>query len=344
MANARALSHNRAVLTPKRAWRGFFDFLLAWMRMAPRLVLIYPFSLVVAMLIDAVLWHETFDTNTIANITVWSVAALVMSPMTYWLLPDPRRMVSRQIRRLNLPTSSLLVVLVFAVTIWFLRPHSTLFGNLQHKSSAPSVDVTKLALAVSTMIALVITYRRQRDQEQSRFLDRFGAAAAQLGATDVAVRMAGVYAMAGVADEADGLGRQQCIDVLCGYLRLPYDPEFGENHQTSRVKKTPNDSPETEDHFEYRQNDREVRKTVTRVIAAHLTSTAESWHKNDFDLRGACLVEVDFSKCYFEDFEGEADLRESTFIGDPLFPWKSDPSKKPPTVLLDPELRVIRGR
>jgi len=62
-----------------------------------------------------------------------------------------------------------------------------------------------------------------------------GAAAAQLGDHDVAVRIAGVYAMAGVADESTGLRRQQCIDVLCGYLRLPYSPELGSNHQSKLV-------------------------------------------------------------------------------------------------------------
>ncbi|MFQ6394944.1 hypothetical protein ACLMAJ_15950 [Nocardia sp. KC 131] len=116
----------------------------------------------------------------------------------------------------------------------------------------------------------MIAYRRQRDVEQSRFVDRFGAAATQLGATDVAVRIAGVYAMAGVADESDGLRRQQCIDVLCGYLRLPYSPELGRNHQTKNICKHRDPEQfgsENEQHFEYRQNDHEVRATIFRVIA-----------------------------------------------------------------------------
>ncbi|WP_433729649.1 hypothetical protein ACQP0C_00945 [Nocardia sp. CA-129566] len=104
--------------------------------------------------------------------------------------------------------------------------------------AAAEIDVTRVALTVVAgvggVVALVIAYRRQRDLEQSRFVERFGVAAAQLGATDVAVRIAGVYAMAGVADESDGLRRQQCIDVLCGYLRLPYSPELGGNLSGNR--------------------------------------------------------------------------------------------------------------
>ncbi|PPJ36556.1 hypothetical protein C5E45_19225 [Nocardia nova] len=65
------------------------------------------------------------------------------------------------------------------------------------------MDATKRALTVvggvGGVVALVIAYRRQRDVEQGRFVERFGAAAAQFGATDVAVRIAGIYAMAGVA-------------------------------------------------------------------------------------------------------------------------------------------------
>jgi hypothetical protein len=72
-------------------------------------------------------------------------------------------------------------------------------------------------------------------------VERFGAAAAQLGGQDVAVRIARVYAMAGVADESTGLRRQQCIDVLCGYLRLPYSPSWGPI--TNRRSFLPNRAP-----------------------------------------------------------------------------------------------------
>jgi hypothetical protein len=59
-------------------------------------------------------------------------------------------------------------------------------------------------------VALVVAYRRQRElkrdeagqRDQTRLLtERFGAAATQLGGEQAAVRLAGVYAMAAVADE-----------------------------------------------------------------------------------------------------------------------------------------------
>ncbi|MEU2256719.1 pentapeptide repeat-containing protein [Nocardia xishanensis] len=188
---------------------------------------------------------------------------------------------------------------------------------------AAEIDVTRIALTVVAgvggVVALVIAYRRQRDLEQGRFVERFGAAAAQLGATDVAVRIAGAYAMAGVADESDGLRRQQCIDVLCGYLRLPYSPEIGANHQTKHVQKRAirEDTGEDEHHFEYRQNDREVRATIVRVIADHLRPTAEySWSPSDFDFRTAHLEDVDFTTATFT---GDARFEKATFTGDASF-------------------------
>ncbi|MFF0613825.1 pentapeptide repeat-containing protein [Nocardia tengchongensis] len=192
---------------------------------------------------------------------------------------------------------------------------------------AAQIDITRIALTVVAgvggVVALVIAYRRQRDIEQSRFVERFGAAAAQLGATDVAVRIAGVYAMAGVADESTGLRRQQCIDVLCGYLWLPYSPELGSNHQSKLVLKhhrataDGTRADDSERHLEYRHNDREVRATIVRVIADHLRPTTEyGWSTSNFDFRTAHLEDVDFSAARFS---GSARFEGVTFSGTAVF-------------------------
>lgn len=60
------------------------------------------------------------------------------------------------------------------------------------------------------------------------FNERFTAIATQLGDDQPAVRLAGVYATAGLADDWKQ-NRQTCVSVLCAYLRLPYDPEPGED-------------------------------------------------------------------------------------------------------------------
>jgi uncharacterized protein YjbI with pentapeptide repeats len=193
-------------------------------------------------------------------------------------------------------------------------------------SDAARIDVLKVALTavagVGGAVALVVAYRRQNDLEQGRFVERFGAAAAQLGDPDPAVRIAGVYAMAGVGDESTGLRRQQCIEVLCGYLRLPYSPELGSNHQSKLVlteERTGADgSPrvQQERHLEYRQNDKEVRATILRVIADHLRDHEYRWSACDFDFRTAHLEDVDFDHAVFG---GTTRFEMATFSGDTWF-------------------------
>jgi uncharacterized membrane-anchored protein YhcB (DUF1043 family) len=72
------------------------------------------------------------------------------------------------------------------------------------------------------------TFAEQREQlgntlaeQHIRTLnERFATAAEKLGGDKPpAVRLAGVYAMAGLADDWEA-NRQVCIDVLCGYLRI----------------------------------------------------------------------------------------------------------------------------
>jgi len=55
------------------------------------------------------------------------------------------------------------------------------------------------------------------------FRDRYTAAATQLGSDRAPIRLAGVYALAWLADEwgrTDPDQRQTCIDVLCSYLAV----------------------------------------------------------------------------------------------------------------------------
>ena len=75
--------------------------------------------------------------------------------------------------------------------------------------------------------------RKQLDrtlaEQRTRTLnERFATAAGQLGSDKPpAVRLAGVYAMAGLADDWPE-NRQTCVDVLCAYLRMPYEPDPGD--------------------------------------------------------------------------------------------------------------------
>jgi hypothetical protein len=145
--------------------------------------------------------------------------------------------------------------------------------------------------------ALDKTLAEQRTQTLN---ERFATAADQLGADKPpAVRLAGVYAMSGLADDWQE-SRQTCVDVLCAYLRLPYSPRPGA------------DAP-AEELLEFRAG-RVVRRTVIRVITAHLKDDAEakSWQQLNFNFIGAALDGGNFSGAKFC---GSVDFGWATFSG-----------------------------
>ena len=250
-----------------------------------------------------------------------------------WKPDAMRRQASRVVDRSRL-LMAVVVTVVVAVGVGivaYLLLHQLLpVGNdpIQPK------DLTQFALTIAAgiggVVALVVAYRRQQGIEQGLFVERFGAAASQLGHSDVAVRLAGVYAMAGVADEASILERQQCVDVLCGYLRLPYSPSLGASHQSELQRKIPGrEGGETTSRFQYRQNDKEVRQTIVRVITVHLQpGAAKSWSKCSFDFQGAALEDAAFIKVTFSGpwtsfkevtFNGETSFDEATFSRESTF-------------------------
>lgn len=256
----------------------------------------------------------------LARIAVAAVAGVVVAGLLAWVF-RPVQTLRRGFRngltwlRRRTARAPLLVSLIVAALVgvgvagWATR---TVSGRLlAHPVSATPVDVVKAALpaivAVLVAVGLVVVFRRQRDSERSQFAQRFGAASAQLGSADVAVRVAGVYAMAAVADESNGHERRQrCIDVLCGYLRLPYDPESGSNHLTEFVSTTtwsataPATNIEEQRRQAIRQNDGELRKTIVRVITRHLRSNADtSWSANDFDFTDALFELAPFAGTRF---------------------------------------------
>ena len=126
-------------------------------------------------------------------------------------------------------------------------------------------------------------------QQRVRTLnERFATAAEELGNDKPpAVRLAGVYAMAGLADDWEE-NRQACIHVLCGYLRMPYEPDPGKDADTAQQ-------------LEFRSN-QEVRHTVIGVIAAHLQkdlAESKSWKGLDFDFTGVVFDGGDFHGAQF---------------------------------------------
>ena len=142
--------------------------------------------------------------------------------------------------------------------------------------------------------------RTLAEQRTRTLNERFATAADRLGSDKPpAVRLAGVYAMEGLADDWEE-NRQTCIDVLCAYLRMPYKPDPG------------GEAPLPE-RLAFRAN-REVRHTVIRIIAAHLKAgAAVSWQGLDFDFRGVVFDGGNFSDVKFSG--GEVSFGGAEFSG-----------------------------
>jgi len=195
-------------------------------------------------------------------------------------------------------------------------------------------EANKLELERKKHADAVSHHREQTDLEAvSRLRDRFTTAASQLADDNLAVRIAGVAAMAGIADEwlrrssPESEARQQVkeaqtvVDVLCGYLRL-----------------SPTASPEAPEHW-----DRPVRETIVRAITARLqeaTPEEESWTQLDLDFTGThfngsytfrdakLTGRVTFDHAVFDGGEmnfanavigGSTSFEDCKFIGDAIF-------------------------
>jgi uncharacterized protein YjbI with pentapeptide repeats len=166
-------------------------------------------------------------------------------------------------------------------------------------------DVIKTTITVAgfggAVLVGVYGFRKQRlvegdahraDVEQ--LAQRYTTAAGQLGHEKPAVRLAGVYAMAQLADDWNEQ-RQVCIDVLCAYLRMPYEA-----------------NPANEN---YREGEREVRYTIIRIIRDHIhrePSTPTVWRGCDFDFTNATFDGGDFE---LAEFTGKVSFRFAKFIG-----------------------------
>lgn len=156
-------------------------------------------------------------------------------------------------------------------------------------------DLFKIALTVvggtGAVVALVVAYRRQRVTEDSHRLaletadrdlarvlnERFTTAVGQLGTLESpTTQLGGISSLAALADGWPS-ERQRCIDVLCGYLRLP----IRDTHEA--------------------YGDREVRQTVARLIRDRLRRGSFKWEGDHlFDLSGAELSGLDFSRIHLD--------------------------------------------
>ena len=168
---------------------------------------------------------------------------------------------------------------------------------------------------------LVIKYRERSSQERNEASEKLIQAVEQLGSQSPQVRIAGVYALADVADKYQDHYRQRVVDILCGYLRTDRLPENGKVRHV--IEENGIVDPEL-----LLSNDGAVESTILATLANHLktgfqkdndssTNTQPGpWSECAIDLHGAIFTEhVDFSGAHMfsPNFEGAIFLKKVDF-------------------------------
>jgi uncharacterized protein YjbI with pentapeptide repeats len=167
------------------------------------------------------------------------------------------------------------------------------------------------------------------DAAERRITDLYTKAADQLGSDKAPVRLAGLYALERVAQN-NPEQRQTIVDVLCAYLRMPFDVPG----------QPPEDAADERAVTAYRERvqEREVRLTAQRLLSEHLVPGEPAfWTDIALDLTGATLINFGMPHCtvrratfmgatffgaaHFSSttFAGRADFWSATFLGEAWF-------------------------
>jgi uncharacterized protein YjbI with pentapeptide repeats len=261
------------------------------------------------------------------------------------------------------------VGLVLFVLWWgpwlFARAPDHELTAVQERKAENDVRTTLVQTVGGLIVAggLVVTYRtfrqNQRDQvkrweEQDRtyrlnlaaqVTDTYREAVGQLGHEHAPVRLGALYSLENLAQDSPSR-RQNVVDVLCAYLRMPYTPPTSDNPSTESEPAAVEDASPADPGAEKRKQEAaqelQVRQTAQRRLAEHLrrpegmsredarnaNASPESpfWPGMKLDLTGASLVNLemrDISVAYANfdhaEFFGDAQFTNADFPGGAWF-------------------------
>lgn len=219
------------------------------------------------------------------------------------------------------------VIAVVAIGATWLLLANYGSGDSQDNARLDAIKTAgSIVVGTGGAVALLLAARRQRSTEldleqkeraaadvrhdatERRITDLYTRAAEQLGSDKAPVRLAGLYALERLAQDAPD-HRQTVVDVFCAYLRMP------------------SASPRSTGHAEAQEQ--QVRMTAQRILHAHLLpGDGKFWPDTDLDLRGAKLLdwhlvdrEVRRFICTRTQFVGPARFRGTHFTGEARFAY-----------------------
>ena len=228
---------------------------------------------------------------------------------------------------------AVLGIIAFVLAMWGLGRVPVWQLKLDPEKQAESIVKIVLTLVggVGAVAYLVIKYQEQQQagraekREKDRIVDtKMQDAINQLGSDKASTRIAGVYALADIADTYRGGYRQRVVDILCGYLRSDRETyPLGEDGKPATGLPRSGDA------------DKAVESTILSMFVAHLKKgprdengdvTLRQQVRNDqlwcdcsFDLHGATFHEdVRLIGTTFEhglNFQGTKFERGANFSG-----------------------------
>lgn len=218
---------------------------------------------------------------------------------------------------------------------WVWGQNGALSGwTLNGESSGP-LERIKSSLVIIGGIGgvgyLVIKYRERSASERGEADEKLLHAVQQLGDTSPQVRIAGVYALADVADTYEGPYHQRVVDILCGYLRT--DRLLRDTNGNTRYATNEDGTPNYNHPL---SADGPVESTILSVLANHLHSsptgeekhsTPGTWSSCHIDVHNAHLTEkLRFNNTHITTinaqgtaFVGDVDFSAATFMQDANF-------------------------
>ena len=147
-------------------------------------------------------------------------------------------------------------------------------------------------------------------------------------------RLAGFYALERLAQDNPGQ-RQTVVNVLCAYLRMPYDPPDNPATSPKSIKQNkgvPAKHSALAVEHRTRIEEREVRLTAQRILTTHLRPGPDTkipssyfWPDLDLDLGGAALIDFDCSDANIRSARFAAATFQATTPASPGQPSTASP-------------------
>jgi uncharacterized protein YjbI with pentapeptide repeats len=201
------------------------------------------------------------------------------------------------------------------------------------------VDALRNAVTVTAVLAgaavLAVRLREQQRQEyfraQQRIAELHVKAVEQLGSASPAARIGGLQSLERLGEQHPEM-QQVILDIVCSYLRIPYDLPAVE---TSDIDEPWHDGPEVISALGYEDAESaaelEVRLFAQEILQRHLKVRSAdddrtAWNPERINLRKAHLHGMVFRECHLQDadftdatFTGDAFFDDATFTGDTIF-------------------------